>query len=237
MRTRITQEEAYQYLKSLPKEISREEFQHFHNKSLHLKVTSKKLQFTFTEEPLEDTFHLPNFKLSYFYKGQDVKKRVPLQVGSMALWTTVYQYMATVQAQHSKEEGLPFNLQQLKYIGTTDESEGVSSISSNQQLPYRLTHTFFTDTDEEVLFIQDFYEHPKPTTKVYYQQEFYECNYLEEDKLTRQSSRGQSITSELSKRIKQERELYRVNDAYECDDSGLEDLDEYEIIYDDSYDE
>lgn len=222
MRTRITQEEAYEFLKSLPKEITLQEFQVFNNKTLHIWLTPQKLRFKFTEEPLPNTYHIKNFRLAYFYKGQESKKRVPLQVGSMALWTTIYQYMAQIKPETRGNQELPFNIKTLKYLGTVDESEGVSNISSNIKMPYRLTHEFLTPDYVDVLFIEDVYDDPKPETSVFYKDKVWEINYLEEDKLRRLASWGQSIESELSKRLKEERSLY-----YDM----LEEIESYDIDY------
>lgn len=218
MRTRITQEEAYEFMKTLPKEITLQEYQVFNKKSLHMWLTSKKLQFKFTEDTLKNTYHIKNFRLSYFYKGQESKKRVPLQLGSMALWTTIYQYMAQIKPESKGNQDLPFDVKTLKYLGTVDESEGITNISSNIKMPYRLTHEFLTPDYEDVLFIEDYYDSSKPETSVFYQDNVLEINYLEEDKLRRLASWGQSIESELSKRLKEERELYNslgYDDDYE----------------------
>lgn len=206
MKTRITQEEAYEFLKSLPKEIKKGVYEKYQEKSLHLKITSKGMIFTFTEEKLEGTFNIENFRLSYFYKGQEVYKRVPLQIGSMALWTTVFQYMEQVK----KEEILPIEIDNtLRYVGTDDEAVGVSSISSSQELPYRLTHTFFTKDDGELLFIEDVYKEKNPRKEsVYYKGKFYELDYLQVDRLRRLASIGQCKESELSKLIKEEEDFY-----------------------------
>lgn len=207
MKTRITQEEAYEFLKSLPKEIDREVYKNYQKKSLHLKITSKGMKFTFTEERLEDTFNLENFRLSYFYKGKEMYKRVPLQVGSMALWTTVFQYMEQV----SKEEKLPVKIDKsLRYIGTDDEAVGVSGVSSSQEMPYRLTHTFFTERNEELLFIEDVYkERNTRKESVYYRGKFYELDYLQADRLRRMANWGQSRESELSKLLEEELREYK----------------------------
>lgn len=218
MRTRITQEEAYEFMKTLPKEITLQEYQVFNKKSLHMWLTPQKLRFKFTEDILKNTYHIKNFRLSYFYKGQESKKRVPLQLGSMALWTTIYQYMAQIKPESRGNQDLPFDVKTLKYLGTVDESEGVSNISSNIKMPYRLTHEFLTPDYEDVLFIEDYYDSSKPETSVFYQDKVWEINYLEEDKLRRLTSWGQSIESELSKRLKEERELYNslgYDDDYE----------------------
>lgn len=206
LKTRITQEEAYEFLKTLPEEVGQEVYDRYQDKSLHLKITSKGMIFTFTEEKLEDTFNIVNFRLSYFYKGKGVYKRVPLQVGSMALWTTVYQYMEQVK----KEESIPVKIDNtLRYIGTDDEALGVGGISANLEMPYRLTHTFFTENNKELLYIEDVYkENNTRKESVYYQGKFYELDYLQADRLRRLSNWGQSKESELSKVLKEELRLY-----------------------------
>lgn len=219
MKTRITQEEAYNYLKSLPSELTLEEYKQFSKKSLHLRLTPDGLKYVFTEEPLENTYHIEKFRLSFFYKGQEVKKRVPLQVGSMALWTTIYQYMAQVEVEERENKELPFSIKELRYLGTTDESEGVTNISSNVQLPYRLTHSFLTPKDEDVLYIEDVYpDSSKPKATVIYKQKHYGLNYLEADKLAREVVWLQNKESELSKILKEERELYNSIDFDEWED-------------------
>lgn len=208
MKTRITQEEAYGFLQTLPEEITEETYQLFHTKSLHLRLTDTDMQFTFTEEPLENTYNIKNFRLSYFYKGLDKKKRVPLGVGSMALWTTVLQYMSNIEEVTQKTyQSVPFDIMKLRYIGTEDESSGVDSISSTKELPYRLTHTFLTEENALVLYIEDCYNSSKKVSCLY-NQGAVKLNYLEEDRLTKKVQWGKSIESELSKKLKQEQEYY-----------------------------
>lgn len=215
MKTRITQEEAYNFLKTLPEAISNDTYNVFTKQSLHLKQTSDGLKFTFKEEDIPNTHHIKNFRLAYFYKGQDVKTRVPLAVGSMALWTTVFQYMAKVDTHVETYASVPFDVKSLKYIGTTDESQGVSNISSTEELPYRLTHTYFTEQGEEVLFIEDVYGSDKKILCMFKGKKV-PLNYLEEDWLVRMSFEGQNKESELSKILAEEEELYRMlEDDYE----------------------
>lgn len=208
MRTRITQEEAYDFLKTLPEELTLQEFKRYDALSLHLRLTPKGLKFKFSDEALQETYHIERFKLSIFYKGQEVKKRVPLKMGSMVLWTTIHQYMTHLKPESRENQELPFNINDLRYIGTVDESEGVSSISSTIQLPYRLTHEFLNGCDEDLLFVEDVYPGKEPVYTVIYKDKVWEINYSEEDKLKRLASWGQSIESELSKILKDEQEEY-----------------------------
>lgn len=207
MKTRITQEEAYEFLKLLPKEISKDKYKDYEQKSLHLRMTNGGLKCLFTEKDLKDTYRIKNLRLSHFYKGRAPYKRVPLQVGSMALWTTVFQYMDQIK----KENELPIKIDSsLRYIGTEDEAIGVSSIQSSQELPYRLVHSFLDSKDNEVLFIEDVYrEQNKKESSLYLGGKFYGLNYLEEDKLRRKVNIMGSVESELSKIIKKELDFYK----------------------------
>ena len=216
MRTRISQEEANEFLKALPEEISLQTYQLFQRKSLHLKVAPEGLKFTFTEEALQGTYHLEKFKLAFFYKGQETKKRVPLGAGSMALWTTIYHFMANVEMEIPYTyQTPPFDISTIRYIGTEDESEGVSSISSNVEMPYRLTHTFLTPEKGVVLFIEDCYNNERKYSCLY-NQGTVKLNYLEEDKLMKQAMWGQAMESRLAKALQDERDLY--HSLYDVDD-------------------
>lgn len=227
MKTRITQEDAYEFVKRLPKEISLDKYAEYQQQTLHLRLTKDGLKFTFTDEPIEGSYHLEKFPVSNFYKGQDTKKRVQLKLGSMMLWTTVFQYMEQVGQESVLDDELPFNINKLRYIGTTDESEGVSNISSNHQLPYRLTHSFLDEKDIDVYYIEDVYVdeytgRKQQKTSVYTNSNFYTLNYLDADKFSRLANWGQNIESELSKQIKEEQLLY---EDYLADDGDLEDED------------